>query len=173
MTEPAYRRVLLKISGESFSGPDDGGIDADSLGVQLSTLRYALDAAAGLISDNRPFRDKVISIVSKNLAAIVSVSATGSALHSAAAVALCVAYQLLNKAEEVGKLLTTLCSALCSKCHSQLRARGQGASGHAQTTGSCGVSLGGIRGTRPSAATIADGAVCADREGAHRPHEAA
>ena len=94
----------LTKSGQS----DDGGIDADTLGVQLSTLRYALDAAVGLISDNRPFRDKVIGIVSKHLAAIVSVSATGSALHSAAAVALCVAYQLLNKAEEVGKLLTTL-----------------------------------------------------------------
>ena len=95
----------LTKSGEG-RGTDDA--DAAQTQTQLATLRYALDAAVGLVSDNRTFRDEVVAIVSRHLASIFTASTSGSTTHSAAAVALCVAYQLLNRADEVGTLLTQL-----------------------------------------------------------------
>eukprot|EP00563_Minutocellus_polymorphus_P015879 CAMPEP_0181049346 /NCGR_PEP_ID=MMETSP1070-20121207/15927_1 /TAXON_ID=265543 /ORGANISM="Minutocellus polymorphus, Strain NH13" /LENGTH=1154 /DNA_ID=CAMNT_0023128205 /DNA_START=55 /DNA_END=3519 /DNA_ORIENTATION=- len=75
---------------------------------QLTALRYALDAAVGHVSDDRPFRDDVVTILTTHLAGIFASSKTGSAHHSASAVALCVAYQLRNQPHEVGSLLSRL-----------------------------------------------------------------
>jgi len=35
MTQPAYSRVVLKMSGDSFKGDHDFGIDADTLEVRM------------------------------------------------------------------------------------------------------------------------------------------
>ena len=100
-------RSLPKIA-ECLTKSGEGQGQGDGTKTQLTTLRYALDAAVGLISDNRTFRDEVVAIVSQHLAEIFTTSTSGSTTHSAAAVALCVAYQLLNKADEVGAFLTQL-----------------------------------------------------------------
>ena len=100
-------RSLPKIA-ECLTRSGEGDGTDDGTKTQLATLRYALDAAVGLISDNRTFRDEVVTIVSRHLADIFTSSTSGSTVHSAAAVALCVAYQLLNQADEVGALLTQL-----------------------------------------------------------------
>ena len=101
-------RVAECLTRSSDSDGGGTGEDQDQVQVQLTTLRYALDAAVGLVADNRTFRDEVVAVVSRHLARIFASSPTGSATHSASAVALCVACQLLDRPGEVGALLSRL-----------------------------------------------------------------
>ncbi len=96
-------RCLAKVA-ECLAKSGDGGATRD----QLAALRYALDAAVALVADDRAFRDAVVGLVTTHLSTIFATSPSGSADHSASAVALCVAHQLLNQPQEVGKLLTRL-----------------------------------------------------------------
>ena len=96
-------RCLAKVA-ECLAKSGDGGATRD----QLVALRYALDAAVALVADDRAFRDAVVGLVATHLSTIFTASPSGSADHSASAVALCVANQLLNRPQEVGKLLTRL-----------------------------------------------------------------
>ena len=96
-------RCLAKVA-ECLAKSGEGGATRD----QLAALRYALDAAVALVADDRAFRDAVVGLVTTHLSTIFAASPSGSADHSASAVALCVAHQLLNQPREVGKLLARL-----------------------------------------------------------------
>ena len=48
MTTTKYKRVLLKLSGEAFSGKTDYGIDPSTLAIIAKQIRQVIEMGVGI-----------------------------------------------------------------------------------------------------------------------------